>query len=122
MELNTARNGVNGVADASVRISVLENRMDSLHNNVEKLEEKIDHNYATLHSRISDLRDDVTASIETKHEKLIEKLDYQARSSTDQHKAIADKVQQLEKWRWMLMGGAAVVGYFLAHLKFENLF
>lgn len=119
METSTARNG--SVATSS-RISVLENQVVTLNYNVEKLEEKIDLNYTTLHSRISDLRDDVQANIDAKHEKLMEKLDGQAKSSTEQHKAIADKVQQLEKWRWMLMGGAAVLGYFLAHLRFEKLF
>jgi hypothetical protein len=28
----------------------------------------------------------------------------------------------IEKWRWMIMGGALVVGYVLAHIKMENLF
>lgn len=119
MEVSSLRNGS---SDSSARISVLENQVISLNSNVEKLEEKIDLNYATLHSRISDLRDDVQDNIDKKHEKLMEKLDGQARSSTEQHKAIADKVQQLEKWRWMLMGGAAVLGYILAHIRFEKLF
>ena len=33
-----------------------------------------------------------------------------------------DKIQTIEKWRWMIMGGALVVGYVLAHLKLEKLF
>lgn len=119
MDLGT---GKNGSAETSSRISVLEHQVLTLHGNVEKLEEQIDLNYATLHSRISDLRDDVTAKIDEKHERLVEKLDSQAKSSTDQHKIIAEKVQQLEKWKWMLMGGAAVLGYILAHLRFEKLF
>ena len=60
--------------------------------------------------------------IESKHDKVIDKLDQQNKSSTEQHKAIADKIQQIEKWRWMIMGGALVVGYVLAHLKLEKLF
>jgi chromosome segregation ATPase len=130
---NGRLNGNIPSSDSSSRILVLESRVDTLNTSVEKLEEKIDQNYATLHSRISDLRDDIHSSIEHKHEKIIEKLDQQAKSSAEQHKAISDastvqykalaeKVQHLEKWRWMLMGGAAVLGYILAHIRFEKLF
>lgn len=113
-----ARNGT----DSSVRITVLENQVHSIHTNVEKLEQKIDSNYATLHSRISDMRDDLREDIDSKHERVMEKLDEQARSSSEQHLAIAEKIQTFERWRWMIMGGAIVLGYVIAHIKLENLF
>jgi hypothetical protein len=68
------------------------------------------------------MRDDLHKNIESKHDKVMEKLDDQNRSSTEQHKAIAEKIQTIEKWKWMIMGGAIVVGYVLAHLKLEKLF
>jgi hypothetical protein len=68
------------------------------------------------------MRDDLHKDIETKHDKVIEKLDAQNKASTEQHKAIAEKIASIEKWRWMIMGGAIVVGYVLAHLKLEKLF
>lgn len=108
--------------DTDIRVSVLETQVDSMAHNMEKLEEKIDENYATLHHRISDMRDDIHTNIENKHEKVMEKLDAQNKSATEQHKAIADKISSIEKWRWMIMGGAIVVGYVLAHLKLEKLF
>jgi len=52
----------------------------------------------------------------------MEKLDEQTRSSTEQHKDIANKMASIEKWRWMVMGGAIAAGYVLAHLKLEKLF
>lgn len=116
-EANNIRN-----LDTDVRVSVLETQVTSINHSIEKLEEKMDENYATLHHRISDMRDDLHKDIETKHDKVIEKLDLQNKASTEQHKAIADKIQQIEKWRWMIMGGALVVGYVLAHLKLEKLF
>lgn len=108
--------------DDSARIIVLETQVNTISSNVEKLEQKIDSNYTTLHERISNLRDDLHESIETKHEKLIQKLDEQSNNSSEQHTAISQKVQSLEKWRWMLMGGAIVVGYVLAHVKLDRLF
>jgi len=103
-------------------VSVLETQVTSINSNLEKLEQKIDENYATLHHRISDMRDDLHKDIESKHDKVIEKLDAQNKASTEQHTVIAEKIASIEKWRWMIMGGAIVVGYVLAHLKLEKLF
>ena len=108
--------------DTDVRVSVLETQVTAINQTMVKLEEKMDQNYAVLHSRISDMRDDLHKDIETKHDRLMEKLDDQAKAATEQHKAIAEKIQTIEKWRWMIMGGALVVGYVLAHLKLEKLF
>lgn len=106
----------------AVRVTVLETQVNAIASNMEKIEDKIDSNYQTLHSRISDLRDDLHQSIELKHDKVMEKLDEQNANSTAQHKAIAEKIQVIEKWRWMIMGGAMVLGYVIAHLKLEKLF
>ena len=108
--------------DTDIRVSVLETQVTSITGNLEKIEQRIDENYATLHHRISDMRDDLHKDIETKHDKVIEKLDAQNKASTEQHKAIAEKITTIEKWRWMIMGGAIVIGYVLAHLKLEKLF
>jgi len=107
--------------ETETRVSVLETQVDSIAGNVTKLEQKIDSNYATLHSRISDMRDDLRNDIDTKHEKIIDKLDVQAKASSEQHKAIAEKINAIEKWRYMLVGGAVVIGYILAHIKLEKL-
>lgn len=106
----------------SSRIAVLEDQVQTIHTDVEHLEKKMDENYATLHGRISGLRDDLQASMDTKHEKIIEKIDANARNSSEQHKQLYDKISTIEKWRWMIMGGAIVLGYVLAHIKMEKLF
>lgn len=113
---------VRNSVDDSARIIVLETQVNSINTNVEKLEKKLDSNYITLHERISGLRDDLHNSIESRHEKIMEKFDEQAKASTEQHMAIAQKVQSFEKWRWMIMGGAIVIGYVLAHIKLDKLF
>lgn len=46
--------------------------------------------------------------------------------SKDQHKQIMQKIDEIdsrlgivEKWRWMIIGGAAAVGFLLSHLFFK---
>jgi Skp family chaperone for outer membrane proteins len=104
------------------RVTILETEFKGMSRNLEKLETKIDGNYATLHHRVSELRDDLRTDIEDKHEKLMDKLDSQNKNSTEQHKVIAEKISSLEQWRWMIMGAAAVLGYVLAHVKLEKFF
>lgn len=96
--------------------------MTSLGHNIEQLEVKVEHQYNALHSRISDMRDDVHKEINDKHQAVIDKLDAQARSQSDQHKDMNNKLAAIEKWRWMIMGGALVAGYVLAHIKLEKFF
>ncbi len=96
--------------------------MTSLGSNIEHLEVKVEQQYATLHSRISDMRDDVHKEINDKHQAVIDKLDAQAKAQSEQHKEMNGKLATFEKWRWMIMGGALVAGYVLAHVKLEKFF
>jgi hypothetical protein len=109
-------------SDVKARITVLETQVTGIAHNVEKLEIKMEGQYHTLHARISDLRDDITSALEAKNDRVLVKLDERGAESTKQHKALSDRLSDLEKWRWMLMGAAIVVGYILAHLKIEKLF
>jgi len=104
------------------RLSVLENNMNILTTNVDKLESKIDNNYAVLHSRISDLRDDLRTDFESKQEKVIKKIEEHSESSNQHSQQLNKRIDSIEKWRFMLMGGALVLGYFLAHVKLDSLF
>lgn len=33
-----------------------------------------------------------------------------------------ERLSVVERWRWMILGAAVVVGYILAHVRLENLF
>ena len=108
--------------DTVSRVAVLESQMESIGHNIERLEQKVEGQYETLHSRISDMRDDMHREIGEKHEAVMAKLDETKKASSDQHKAIADKVAEQEKWRYLLIGGATVLGYVIAHIKLDKLF
>jgi len=112
----------NGSAETKARLSVLENNVAYISSSVEKLETKIDNNYAVLHSRISDLRDDLRTDFESKQEKIIQKIEEHSISSNENSKELNKRIDDIEKWRWMIMGAALVFGYILAHIKVENFF
>jgi predicted RNase H-like nuclease (RuvC/YqgF family) len=108
--------------DTDTRVTILETRVSSLSNNLEKIETKIETNYNTLHHRISELRDDLREDMEKKNEKVIQKLDEHSETSLRQNQELQARLGQVERWKWMIMGGAIVIGYVLAHIKLENLF
>lgn len=110
------------INDTKTRLSLLENNVAIMTHNVEKLETKIDSNYAILHSRVSELRDDLRSDFELKNEKILMKLEEHNNNSIHQNQTINDKISKIEKWRWSLMGGAAVIGFFIAHVRLEKLF
>lgn len=35
---------------------------------------------------------------------------------------MSNRVDILERWRWMIVGAAVVIGYILAHVRIEKLF
>lgn len=109
-------------SETKARLSVLENNLSILSHDVEKLENKLDENYATLHSRISGLRDDLKEDFEHKHEKVIFKLEEHNSTSQRQVEALHEKFNAFERWRYLLYGGAIVVGYILAHINVDKLF
>jgi predicted RNase H-like nuclease (RuvC/YqgF family) len=120
--VQSTKSNSNVSADTKARLSVLENNVAFISTSVEKLETKIDNNYATLHSRISDLRDDLRFDFESKNEKVIQKIEEHTNSSNEHNKELNRRIDGIERWRWMIMGGALVIGYILAHVKLENFF
>ena len=104
--------------DTDIRVSVLETQVNSLTSGVDKIEKKMEDNYVILHERINDLG----SEFEHKNEKIIEKIDAHSETSARHNHEVLEKIGKIEKWRWMIMGGAIVIGYVLAHLKLEKLF
>lgn len=70
-----------------------------------------------LHLRVSSSSREITDHID-------DKIDALARADIDQHSTMSKKIDFLkeridilEKWRWMIVGGAIALGYFLSNTK-----
>ena len=104
------------------RISILETHVENINTSVDKIEQKIDTNYNTLHHRISSLRDDLSGEIDEKHQRVCDKIEELAKESTEQHNAMMEKFIITEKWKWTVVGGAIVLGFFAAQINLSNFF
>lgn len=107
--------------DMKSRVASLETQVVNIAEDVRRIETRVDGQYQQLHSRISDLRDDIRHEIDDKHDRLMKKLDEHADKEINANNEMRSKISSMEKWRWMIMGGAVVVGYILAHVKLEKL-
>lgn len=104
--------------ETDVRVSVLETQVTSLTGDIVKIEKKMDENYGVLHKRINALDE----TFEEKNEKILQKIEDHSIRSEEHTQRLLEKFNEFDKWRWMMIGGALVVGYFIAHIKIEKLF
>jgi DNA repair exonuclease SbcCD ATPase subunit len=80
-----------------------------------------------LHSRITTGNREIVDRLDCMESKIEERMEESAAASRKQHleievnvkkdiKQINDRVDILERWRWMIVGGAIAVGYLMSHI------
>jgi hypothetical protein len=91
------------------RIAKLEIQVEGIKEDVADVKQDV----KELHSRITTGNREIMDKFE-------EKIDELARADKEQHAAlkqsmdsVKDRVEVLERWRWMIVGGALVLGWFL---------
>lgn len=69
------------------------------------------------------------AVLENEVKNIAKKIEEMREEQKEQHQALCHKFDNvskrigiLERWRWMIFGGAIVVGYILAHVRIDKLF
>jgi predicted nucleic acid-binding Zn-ribbon protein len=110
------------------RVARLETQVEGIKEDVAAVKEDI----KELHSRITTGNREIVDKIEAMDKRLEEKLNKSADAARDQHQEIQKEIQQdvqkisdrvdvLERWRWMIVGGAIVVGYLIGHVDWLSL-
>ena len=106
------------------RIAKLEAQVDVIKEDVTELKGDV----KELHSRITTGNREIMEKIDSMETRLEERMKSSAENSTKQHaeievnlkkdiKEITKRVDILERWRWMIVGGAIVLGYLVGHLE-----
>ena len=105
------------------RIAKLEIQVEGIKDDVKDLKEDI----KEIHSRITTGNREILDKIDAMDQRLDIKLNKSAEAAKQQHtdiqvelqrdiEKIATRVDVLERWRWMIVGGAIVLGYILGNL------
>jgi len=100
--------------DTSERLAKVEAQVESLKEDMTEVKSDI----KDIHSRITTGNREIMQKID-------DKIDALAKSDKDQHESLKSTMDQvklrvdvLERWRWMIVGGAIVLGYLIGHLDF----
>lgn len=124
------KNPENQSSEMTERIAKVEAQVESIKEDVSELRDDV----KELHSRITTGNREIIEKIDSMHSKMDSRIRESAEASTIQHqniqnetrkdiKFIADRVDVLERWRWMIVGAAIVLGYLISHLEiFAKLF
>jgi putative NADH-flavin reductase len=95
------------------RIAKMEAQVEGIKEDVAAVKQDI----KELHSRITTTTREITDHID-------HKIDTLAKNDANQHESMAktinamkDRVDTLEKWKFMIVGGAIALGYLISHLE-----
>ena len=116
------------------RIAKLETKVESIQDDVKELKQDM----KDIHSRITTQTREIVEKIDDFQTRIEHKMQAQAVAASAQHDAIQKAVQAdiadvaktldadikevnnrvdiLERWRWMIVGGAIVLGYIIGNL------
>ena len=90
---------------------------------IEKRKDEVSESVETLHKRIDISEKDLKTELEKVNEKILNEIKAIRTESQAQHIAINKKISDMERWMWLVTGGAAVVGFFLSKvIDFSNIF
>ena len=100
------------------RIAKLEAQVEGIKEDVAAVKQDI----KELHSRITTTTREITDHIDRK-------IDDLAKNDADQHASMSkkidsmkDRIDLLERWKWMIVGGAIALGYALSHINLLDKF
>ena len=113
----------------SERIAKLEIQVEGIKEDVADVKSDI----KELHSRITTQTREISDKIDHLDRSMEERLNKSSEAAKQQHAEIqknlqadmtkvTERVDILERWRFMIVGGAIVLGYILGHLEFFGKF
>ena len=84
-------------------IAVQESRIDTQEKSIE-----------IVHKRIRDMREEIHLDMSTHYETILEELKEMKQEQRKHAEEMSSRVSNLEKWRYVVMGAAIVLGFLLA--------
>ena len=84
-------------------IAVQESRIDTQEKSIE-----------IVHKRISDMKEEIHLDMNSHYETILEELKEMKQEQRKHAEEMSSRVSNLEKWRYVVMGAAIVLGFLLA--------
>jgi acetate kinase len=65
---------------------------------------------------------DIQNKLDIQYDELLKEIKAARKDSADEHKELVSRIGKIEKWSWVVIGGAMVVGFVLSKINFAGLF
>ena len=75
-----------------------------------------------IHKRIDDMKDELHDEFNNHYHSILEEIKELQKSQKRHASEMSKRVDALEKWRYIVMGGAVALGFLLSKVPFEALF
>jgi len=70
--------------------------------------------YELLHERISNMKDEINTDINKSHNLIMGEIKELRGEQRKHAEEVSTRLTNLEKWKWTIVGGAVVVGFFVS--------
>lgn len=74
-----------------------------------------------LHSRVTTVNRELTTQIEHTENKITNEIKSLKDHITQEHKQASNVVEQIQRWKWMILGGSAAVMWLISSVNFAAL-
>lgn len=64
---------------------------------------------------------EIQTKLDNQYDSLLEEIKASRKDSAGEHKELVDRISKVEKWSWLVIGGAMVAGFILSKIKFAGL-
>ena len=115
-------NTVAEIAKASTEVSRLLIVHDNRLNNLENDTKETNTDVKDLYKKMDETTKEIVDKLDDMESRIENKLKEHEEKSNEYKDAISDRISALETWRWLVIGGAIVVGYLLDHSDVLKLF
>lgn len=123
-KLTDVSNGLNRMISVHEQQITRQDQADKeLFQLIEMRRKEASENYEVLHRKMSEQRDSLEADMKENFNSIMAQLKELKDSHNTHHQETLNRVAELEKWKWFVLGIAATAGFILAQLPiFTNLF
>lgn len=119
-------NTVAEIAKASSEVSKLlivhDNRLKNLEDDsketnmdVKGLQSKMEETTKQIVAKLDDMEGTIESKLRDTENRIEQRLNEYETNSERNHRITSDKIATLEKWSWLIIGGAFVIGYLIEH-------
>ena len=109
----------NKVNQLEVDVSALKEKVSFFSVIYGKFDETLNRMAEMMEDRRSEINDDlkdVYAKIKESEDKMVAQFTELRRDMKELHEEEKKKIENIDKWRWMMIGGATALGYFISNL------